>query len=138
MNYPNHSKFPKDHSHNRPKVNTNRTLTNSTISIFLNSWITGVKGNNNTSSMSKITKIKQTKKKWIESKDRWVIFCENPHSKGLIFSSWNLDFFLTIRPTNSKAKDTAKVIALIKKIKYIEGLPKLKPKLSTRIRFKLK
>lgn len=63
-----------------------------------------ISGNKITNSTSKITKIILIKKNWTENIERWNIFDENPHSKGLSFSISDIHFFLKINPKDNKTE----------------------------------
>jgi len=75
-----------------------------------------IKGNINTSSTSNTRKISAIKKNRIENGIRALNLGVNPHSKGLIFSQSNRDFFLKKIPAiNTRL---TKIIRVVTAMKY--------------------
>ena len=81
------------HSSTRPRVSKIITRLKKLEELLtVKNIFSAIIGNNKISSTSKITKIKDTKKKWTEKKIRWESLELNPHSKGESFSVSSLSF----------------------------------------------
>jgi hypothetical protein len=111
-----HSNIPLAHSQINPTESKIKTLINKANSLKeATSGSLLIRGNKTTSSTSKITKIRQIKKNWIENKDRWLPLEEKPHSKGLSFSDPTSAFLEKTDPANPtirlNTKETNKHLA---------------------------
>lgn len=78
-----------------------------------------IKGNSNTNSTSKITKIMASKKKFKENLLRLVNLGENPHSYAILFSYSIFIFFDTKAPSNPRTPQNKNLRIIINIIIFI-------------------